>query len=380
MKKVLILGNAQDRLNQTKFISEWKDEIWCCNKAYLEINQYPNISLVASVHDFMAKEAVDYKKKNNLTYRVVCSKKVLEAELFIKYRGWSTGTELIQQAIIAKYDEIWIAGFEFVKGNDIYQPNKVYCGNFEKQFVQIKQENPNAKIIWAPFDDPTKDLRKEPLRRISQEEKIFTPSIDNNRHIFEKFKEYLSEKNDVIIIGNSPLVLDKELGNAIDKFSYVVRINDYKINQYEKYIGSKTTFWATGASYSTKVKNRNVENIIPLVFIPIQRFEKDKCLSESIEKNLEVPFDKLVIIDKSDISAINKYANIDYLSTGLMTILYFSMILQMDVTIHGFHAYQKNQGHYYDNEPAYISPMHEFEKEFEFIDNLVNTGKIKRLG
>lgn len=45
----------------------------------------------------------------------------------------------------------------------------------------------------------------------------------------------------IIIVGNSSGVLDKKLGSEIDKFTYVLRFNDFVINGYENYVGTKTT-------------------------------------------------------------------------------------------------------------------------------------------
>lgn len=379
MKKVLILGNAQDRKNQLNFIKSWKGDIFVCNKAYTEFQELPTLTAVASVHDYMAVEALDFKKKNNLPYRVICSKPVEDAETFLKFVGFSTGIELIRQAILEKYDEIWIAGFEFIKGEDIYQAERLYCGNFEKQYIMTLREYPEANIYWVPLDDPECNLRKEPIRRISQEEKIFKKSTETNQSLLEKFKNFTKQKNDIVVVGNSPSILGKGLGKTIDSFSYVVRINDYVIDGFEADIGSKTTFWTTGASFSTKIKGRNVDGVIPLVFLPPARFEKEARPSVTIERNLEISLDRLCLIDREDIKAIHQYANIPYLSTGLMTIIYFAFILRMDVTIVGFKEYNPAKAHYYDADRPYISPLHDFPKEFEFIDNLVTSNKIKKL-
>lgn len=51
--------------------------------------------------------------------------------------------------------------------------------------------------------------------------------------------------NNVIIVSNSPIVLDKELGDKIDSFDTVIRINDFEIDGYEKYVGTKTDIWAS---------------------------------------------------------------------------------------------------------------------------------------
>lgn len=48
----------------------------------------------------------------------------------------------------------------------------------------------------------------------------------------------------VIVIGNAPTVLLKELGSEIDKFDKVIRMNHYHIEGYEKHVGTKTNIYA----------------------------------------------------------------------------------------------------------------------------------------
>ena len=56
------------------------------------------------------------------------------------------------------------------------------------------------------------------------------------------------EKNKkVIIIGNSPSILEKEYGDIIDGFDTVIRINRCVTEGFEQFIGSKTSIWATSS-------------------------------------------------------------------------------------------------------------------------------------
>ena len=45
----------------------------------------------------------------------------------------------------------------------------------------------------------------------------------------------------IAIVGNSPILLEKEYGNEIDSHDIVIRFNNYKTEGYEKHCGSKTT-------------------------------------------------------------------------------------------------------------------------------------------
>ena len=42
------------------------------------------------------------------------------------------------------------------------------------------------------------------------------------------------------VVGNSPIILKNKNGINIDKSDYVIRFNNFKINNYEKFIGTKT--------------------------------------------------------------------------------------------------------------------------------------------
>ncbi len=119
-----------------------------------------NITAIGLVDSFKddnneIKWALDFRRKNNLNYRILYKNKCYEEiEIYKKYRGWSSGTEMIHQAIFEGYDEIYLVGFCFIdqSENDFYYGTKLYTGNFRKQFEQIKQEFPNQKIYFAEIN------------------------------------------------------------------------------------------------------------------------------------------------------------------------------------------------------------------------------------
>ena len=155
--KVLVLGNARDRLQQQKFIDNWKDEIWVCNHGFREALKL-NVTLMGTVHDWCGIEALDFRALHNLNYRIVTSTRISQStEIFKKYRGWSSGLELIHQAIIEEYDEIYLAGYCFIgqSEEDLYHPETpLYTGNFRKQWSHIQEEFPEKlkNIHFVPFD------------------------------------------------------------------------------------------------------------------------------------------------------------------------------------------------------------------------------------
>lgn len=60
----------------------------------------------------------------------------------------------------------------------------------------------------------------------------------------------------IIVIGNGSSLIDSSLGNKIDEFDEVIRINDFRIFGYEDDVGTKTDIWCT---YNPKNK---VEKLI----------------------------------------------------------------------------------------------------------------------
>jgi hypothetical protein len=135
MRKILILGNGSSRLNHKDFVTGWDGEIWVCNAAYKEYKDYPRLDVVGTVHGYFVKEVYDFKIKNKLSYKILCNELVDNYnDLFLEYNGWSTGSELINQAFLEGAGQIYVMGFDSFKndGADIYNV-KVFTGNFISQ-------------------------------------------------------------------------------------------------------------------------------------------------------------------------------------------------------------------------------------------------------
>ena len=47
----------------------------------------------------------------------------------------------------------------------------------------------------------------------------------------------------IAIVGNSPILLEKELGEEIDSHDIVVRFNRFVTDGFEKHAGSKIDYW-----------------------------------------------------------------------------------------------------------------------------------------
>lgn len=65
------------------------------------------------------------------------------------------------------------------------------------------------------------------------------------KHFSKALTPPIAANEPCVIVGNGPSACGRKLGRVIDSFDYVVRINGYKLQSYEKFIGSKTTLHAT---------------------------------------------------------------------------------------------------------------------------------------
>jgi hypothetical protein len=185
--------------------------------------------------------------------------------------------------------------------------------------------------------------------------------------------------NEVVIIGSGPSVLKKELGLYIDSAESVARINDYYIQGYEDYVGSRIDYWVSGAGKQTQLRNRSIKGIYPILIFPLSKLVKGdyNTLSGQVRRNLNMSIDAFHVVPYSIIQYLVQSSGLRYPSTGLLTILYFTHTLGVPkVYIYGFDSFQEKR-HYYDSiGDKNISESHQWQQEKEFINKLAAKGTI----
>lgn len=158
-----------------------------------------------------------------------------------------------------------------------------------------------------------------------------------------------------IVVGNSTSVLSQELGEIIDSYDVVVRVNHCPTKGYEKFIGKKINIWATTKTTIFK------DNFVPEDFLNLSyiwhRTDNTKLKSQ-LPEHKKIPE---YIMYKNDDFKKNFGHLIDNnwflngtnqeLCTGLLAIL-TSTLFYKDVTIVGFTFYteenaQKNLDYSY---------------------------------
>jgi len=192
--------------------------------------------------------------------------------------------------------------------------------------------------------------------------------------------------NKIIIIGNGPSALNRKMGSIIDTFEDVVRINDYKIKGFQKYIGSKTTIWAR--SNSNRTKDRKWNNFKKVIICsPEWNYKNTKRLLKRKEgQGIVIPRNKSLLLQKKLDLPGRVRKNGKWLrgwpSTGLILLDY--LIEQYEcIYIYGFDFFKKINGHarhYYNNKEKMIATyVHDYDKERQWVDDKKKAGKIKEL-
>ena len=158
----------------------------------------------------------------------------------------------------------------------------------------------------------------------------------------------ISDKK-VIIIGNSPSILEDECGDIIDSYDIVIRVNRCITKGFEKNIGKKIDIWACTHNlfYEDKFIPDDYNNLSEIwhrtpktknkLIIPNKPKISDYVMFKTGKFLQE--FGDLI----TDSSTWHLKGTKHELCTGLLAIL-TSTLFYKDVTIHGFTFYGESNG------------------------------------
>jgi hypothetical protein len=430
MRQVLILGNGESRKELTAEIQNWKDEVWACNGAYQEIEEFPSLSRLCSVHSGHVQDAIEFRNTHGYVFQIVGKPNFKGVDRsFNLNRGWSTGSLALYDALYEGYDVV-LAGFDF-GGRDVYQPGDIVGSNFVKQFIQVIKKWGMDRIRFLNEGGITKSVREHLLHRYENSFKrdetlyrfLLTQGLDvgkekpekrnedqySKKFVPSKLVQMANEKRidqirnlppyrlpkgveNVLIIGNSPSVLDHELGSSIDNdYDLVVRINDYLIDGYEKSIGSRIDVWFNGANKDfVNSKGRGAPDcpiVLGLLIVFLNHLDAPErffSLRDKVRDSLGIDVStesRVSIMTMEEATRIKKTTGLSNPSTGLRAIAYFYLIMKpKTLTIFGFDWYQNSKHHYYDDSSAKgFGNAHSWGQEKMWVDGLVKKGYIKSL-
>ena len=191
----------------------------------------------------------------------------------------------------------------------------------------------------------------------------------------------------VILVGNGYSVMDNEMGEYIDSnFDLVYRINRFKTEGFEKYVGSRVDGWFladTGVQWlhnpTTEIEGSMRFKEFEYVFICMPKFKHNPSglpLTETIQ-----------LLPASIEDKINNHINLNshWPTSGLITIE-FLLDMYDKIYIHGFDSQSSNYKyiHYYDEgdedrlTEKYKKPRvdHNYNKEKEYLNLLRKEKKV----
>ena len=170
----------------------------------------------------------------------------------------------------------------------------------------------------------------------------------------------------LLLVGNGPSILSKQVGKIIDSFPIICRFNAFKTIGYEKYTGTKTDVWIT-CLIDEVIKENHFK--YKKVYFPL-------CQQRFIDLQKNIPNSECFpayIYNKA--SAINN-GYWFYPSSGLLASVFF-IEQGYDIILHGFDFFQTQKHHYCDSQEMGIN--HSPDMELMAFGNLINSNKIRLL-
>jgi len=191
----------------------------------------------------------------------------------------------------------------------------------------------------------------------------------------------------ILIVANGHSVLKTELGDVIDDFPVVGRINNYALKGFEKYSGSKTDIWFNGANSKLKKRTSLPKRIIVLIPSKILK-KKGKKIFTRVDKLLGVNHDRYELVEITKIQEFEELSGCNRLTTGLNSI-FWALDNFKKVYIHGFDFFIDSKTHYYDSflikfliEKNIIKKAgkHDILKEKAIVEEMLSLGKLNKIG
>ena len=193
---------------------------------------------------------------------------------------------------------------------------------------------------------------------------------------------YIDES--VILVGNSPNVLNLKKGQEIDKFNTVIRFNDFAISEKQDFVGSKTDLIFISNSFFSK--NRHSKN------------DKVVLLDNSLKiKNNEIIEKGYFFIDpyqlinfrykygpfKNFLRTLNfegTWLNLLYpknITIGMVVII---LLIESSIhpTIYGIDFDHKKKSHYYKHQKNHAF-SHSYVYERKLLESLIKKDLVKIL-
>jgi hypothetical protein len=186
----------------------------------------------------------------------------------------------------------------------------------------------------------------------------------------------------IILVGNGPSLLSREIGSEIDSFDKVVRFNNFELEGFEKHVGKKCSILARRSCDDVKLWPEEMfEEIV--CFVTFCKWTRGMI---HVANQLRGHYSNINIVPPHVCASYGKLMDLnqpaeEWASVGSMALAYFTE--QYDkVAICGFdHLEKDDKGEvkHYFNKPPKDDRFHNGNKEKIFTESLLKKGKVYRV-
>ncbi|MEO5714671.1 MAG: glycosyltransferase family 29 protein [Luteolibacter sp.] len=197
----------------------------------------------------------------------------------------------------------------------------------------------------------------------------------------------------VLIIGNSPMVLECQLGKIINEFDIVIRINNYKIKGYENHVGTKTDFVVISYACEpnlelSKLSKRQRLLYTANLYDSMEQMKARMLSTSSTSMGVGIPPKDMVRLSPTlyyyGLKRLIKLGESEWATTGTVAVQWAmdNFGLSHEVFVHGFSFYSESRGdaldHYFGTKTV-SDGAHSFPREARYLLSLERQGRIRRL-
>ena len=175
------------------------------------------------------------------------------------------------------------------------------------------------------------------------------------------------------IVGNSPITLENQNGDLIDNSDYIIRFNNFKLDNYESHVGSKTNMWITGGGVQAPNNVPNIMNMKKILLFNNSKTFKNKQ-NRILEKYKSL---ESFIIFHNDLIITSIIKLLKGIPTTGFIILLLLGCKYKDINTFGFtFGKYKNNYHYYPDN-VFQDHGHRWGKELQIFKILISKKILK---
>lgn len=168
----------------------------------------------------------------------------------------------------------------------------------------------------------------------------------------------------VLIVGNGSSALAKEVGKEIDSFDgLVVRLNNYTIKGFEKWVGTRTDVWVSVERFANLINDFHQKRY----FYSYRFDDKTQDVINFLRaERLPIEYGRIA-------SERMRYY---HPSLGAVVTTFY-LEQGHEVYLWGFDFFAERRPHHYNNDGVKIGAWHDRRAEWLFFNQLLDDGKVK---